>query len=302
MELEPVLLEEIQAWRKQLDWDFQSSADLVRRYADARALSGYALVAESRVAGYTYCISEEHKGLVGDLYVLDRYRTADNENRLLRAVLEKLMRSPYVRRVESQLMLLQPNHVRGLPAPDFLSVFERRFMSYDAVGLASLKPRTAGLEVVFDQWTERRQEEAAELIASAYRGHIDSEINDQYRSVSGARRFLYNIVQYPGCGSFFAPGSWVALRRDTGRLCGICLSSLVAADVGHITQICVAPALQGAGLGYELMRRSLVSLAHAGCRRISLTVTSANRDAVRLYEKMGFETIRRFPALVWDGF
>ena len=44
--------------------------------------------------------------------------------------------------------------------------------------------------IFFDRWTERRQDEAAQLIASAYRGHIDSEINDQYRSAEGARRFL----------------------------------------------------------------------------------------------------------------
>jgi ribosomal protein S18 acetylase RimI-like enzyme len=39
-----------------------------------------------------------------------------------------------------------------------------------------------------------------------------------------------------------------------------------------------------------------------GCTSASLTVTAANEDAVTLYERVGFETIRRFPALVWEGF
>ena len=145
-------------------------------------------------------------------------------------------------------------------------------------------------------------DETAHLIAAAYRGHIDSEINDQYRSAAGARRFLFNIVQYPGCGSFFAAGSWVALNRGTGRLCGVSLSSMVAADVGHITQICVTPNVKGKGIGYELLRQSMLSLAEAGARTVSLTVTAVNCEAIALYERVGFRVARQFPALVWEGF
>jgi ribosomal protein S18 acetylase RimI-like enzyme len=39
-----------------------------------------------------------------------------------------------------------------------------------------------------------------------------------------------------------------------------------------------------------------------GCRSASLTVTAANEDAVKLYERVGFETVRRFSAFVWEGF
>jgi ribosomal protein S18 acetylase RimI-like enzyme len=75
---------------------------------------------------------------------------------------------------------------------------------------------------------------------------------------------------------------------------------MLAPGVGHVTQICVVPSLRGKGLGYELLRRSLLALAEAGCGQASLTVTLANRDAVRLYERVGFETTHEFSALVWD--
>ena len=78
------------------------------------------------------------------------------------------------------------------------------------------------------------------------------------------------------------------------------LTSLLSPRVGHITQICVQPRLKGQGLGYELLRRSLVALAEAGCRKVSLTVTAANLEAVRLYEHVGFEKVHSFPALVWE--
>jgi ribosomal protein S18 acetylase RimI-like enzyme len=50
------------------------------------------------------------------------------------------------------------------------------------------------------------------------------------------------------------------------------------------------------------MRRSLWELRVMGCRSASLTVTAANTGAVSLYERMGFNTARKFFAFVWEGF
>jgi ribosomal protein S18 acetylase RimI-like enzyme len=150
-------------------------------------------------------------------------------------------------------------------------------------------------------WSEARQEEAAELIARSYAGHVDSQINDQYRSTAGARRFLLNIIQYPGCGSFFGPASFVAIDRYTQKACGLCLTSLVSERTGHITQLCVAPEHRGSGLGRQLLVQSLLTLAAHGAQRTSLTVTSANREAIGLYERMGFHNQRDFAAYVWQA-
>ena len=152
-----------------------------------------------------------------------------------------------------------------------------------------------------EKWTDHYHDAAAQLIAAAYTGHIDSRINDQYRSAAGARRFLYNIVQYPGCGAFYRPASFAAFEAATGRLCGISLASMVAPECGHITQICVSPSVRGTGIGHELLRQSLTTLQEMGCRSASLTVTAANEDAVPLYERVGFVTARQFSAYVWEG-
>lgn len=299
--LEPLLQEETDVWRRELDWDFQPSAELVRRFVELESLGGYALISEGQAVGYAYFVCEERKGLIGDLYMMEQYRSRDSEARLLAAVLDALTARRSVRRIESQLMLLSASLERPLPGMQHLKRFERQFMGFDARRAVELPPRDND-EVRLELWQERRQEDAARVIAEAYRGHIDGEVNDQYRSTAGARRFLYNIVQYPGCGSFFPAASWLAVERRSGRLCGLCLASLVAADVGHITQICVTPAARGRGLGYELLRRSLVALAEAGMRKVTLTVTSVNYRAVQLYLNMGFVTRRRFGALVWEGF
>ena len=301
-ELSALLEEEARNWERMLDWDFRPSAGLVRRFVDMQALTGFALLVNGRVVGYSYYVCEERKGLIGDLYVMNDFASVENEMNLLTAVLDSLLKAPLVGRVESQLMMLR--NAAHIP-PSYrrhLRTHRRNFMELDLEAVEHLPLGKANSDIVVDSWTERKQDEAASLIANAYHGHVDSDINDQYRSPGGARRFLLNIVQYPGCGSFFQPASYVAIDSRNGRLCGICLSSLVNADVGHITQVCVSRAVRGTGVGYELMRYSLEALAKHACRKASLTVTATNTEAIELYERMGFRKVREFAAFVWEGF
>ena len=297
-----LLDEETAAWRAALDWDFEPSAELVRRFVGMQALNGFALLEGARTIGYSYYIREEKKGLIGDLYVVERERTAERENALIEATLEALWRSPGVRRVEAQLLLLDSPLKRKVPFASRFKPYARRFLEAPARQALALEAR--GLEgIAIAPWTEAQQDDSARLVAAAYRGHIDSEINDQYRSPSGSRRFLSNIVQYPGCGTFFAAASFAAVASNgaRGELCGISLASLVARETGHITQICVAPSQRGKGIGYALLRRSMLALAAHGCRTVGLTVTSKNTSAIRLYEQMGFTDRRDFAAYVWDS-
>jgi ribosomal protein S18 acetylase RimI-like enzyme len=328
--LTPLLDEEIAAWRAELDWDFRASADLVRRFIHMQALGGYALVSKTangpRVVGYSYYVCEEGKGLIGDLYVM-RERPAHVqdqqiqpgqihstqtpgsrlEHALIEAVLGAIWRMPGVKRVEAQPMMLgspldcatlgsvpssRPGHGRPQSYP-------RKFLATTLGSCAKLAARPPSGAIITG-WTESMQDHTARLISAAYQGHIDSRINDQYRSPSGARRFLTNIVQYPGCGTFFKPASFAAIDIATRQLRGISLASLVASDCGHITQICVAKAEQGTGLGYELMRQSMIALKAHGCRAVSLTVTASNEAAIRLYQRLGFSSRRDFAAYVWD--
>jgi ribosomal protein S18 acetylase RimI-like enzyme len=300
-DLEPLLEEETAAWRDEMEWDFDKSADLVRRFVDLRALNGSALIEDGEVAGYSYYVLEENKALIGDLYVRSALRTAERENLLLESALEPLVANSFIGRIESQLMMSGMAPRRAVPYADYASVYERNFMRLD-LSRAALAEANVRRPMYLETWSDHYQEAAAQSIATAYVGHIDGRINDQYRSTAGARRFLYNITQCPGCGVFFRPASYIALEAVSGRLCGISLASLVAEGCGHITQICVTPPVRGTGIGYALLRQSLATLREAGCRSASLTVTAANEDAVTLYERVGFETVRRFPAYVWEGF
>ncbi len=299
-ELEPLLQEETGAWRQELEWDFEKSADLVRRFVDLRALNGCALVEDGEVTGYLYYVLEDNKGLIGDLFVRREVRTAEREDRLLETALAEIMAARPVSRIESQLLMVRYAPERAIPRRDCLQLYERNFMRVD-LRRADLAEGRVRRPMYIEKWSDQYHEAASQLISAAYAGHVDSRINDQYRSPAGARRFLYNIMQYPGCGAFYRPASFAAFEAATGRLCGISLASLVAGASGHITQICVSPAVRGTGIGHALLRQSLEMLRAMGCVSASLTVTAANTDAVDLYRRVGFEVARQFAAFVWEG-
>ncbi len=297
----PLLDEEVWAWREALDWDMHAAAQLVHQHIEARSLQGFALLDGTQAIGYCYYVRDGRKGLLGDVYVMAKSRTPERENALLEAALEALWRSPGMERIEAQLLLFgtargNSPSPRQMPYSSSLHVYPRLYLEIPVDAASRLAIRdTPGVTIT--PWTEARQDDSVRLVAAAYRGHIDSDINDQYRSPAGARRFLSNIIQYPGCGTFFAPASYMALSER--NLCGISLASLVGERTGHITQICAAPAHRGQGIGYALLRRSLLAFAEHGCERVSLTVTAANQEAIRLYRQMGFSLRRQFTAYVW---
>lgn len=297
-QLQPLLLEETVEWDRTLDWDFGRSAELVVQYADSRNLGGVALLDRGEVAGYGYSVLEDHKGLIGDLYIRPPWRTPENEALLLRLMLQALVGLHQVSRIESQIMLLDPAAARLVERDHPVRLHERILMTLP-LGAPS-EPPPAPAHFRLEPWGDLHHQYASAIIASSYKDHVDSLINDQYRSHAGAQRFLYNIVQYPGCGNFCRAASHLAFDRSTGSPAGVVLSSLVGRQTGHITQLCIAPSAQGQGLGRALLERAIAGLRGRGLQRVTLTVTAANTAALRLYEQCGFREIRRFVACIWD--
>src|ERR1700683_4868315 len=127
-QLEPLLEEETREWQESLDWNFTRSADLVRRFVDLRALNGAALIDGRVLSGYCYYVYEEHKGLVGDLYINRSYRTRERELLMLQTALQDMITAPFVTRIESQLMISPMYPLRSLPYSEYVRAFERDFM------------------------------------------------------------------------------------------------------------------------------------------------------------------------------
>lgn len=302
-DLRPLLDDEIQLWAQLLCWDYSSSAEMILRYMDAKFLPGYAAVSRGKVFGYSFFVYENNKGVIGDLFVSQGENGTDHtevERRLLTHVIETLQQSPGIHRVEAQLLA----HESGEAARPFEAQgFSRHARLFMTLPLTSPQAGEAKLSEQFEirRWTEHDYQPSAGVITAAYRNHVDSEINDQYRTLSGSLRFLNNIVRFPGCGTFDPESSFVAVDRHSHALAGIILCSRVRHDVGHVTQVCVLPEYRAHGLGKLLMAATIRNLKQRKFSALSLTVTEANTRAVELYHHLGFETKRVFDAFVWEG-
>ena len=297
---------------------------MILRYVDAKILPGYAAVDHGDVRGYAFFVYEGSKGVIGDLYADHGSRQPNGgelQSALLTHVIETLQHSPGIHRVEAQLLM----HETGAVARPFLQQgfrgYRRLFMVLPLKGAPS-KPGVAGgppkpgfglggkeedqhialpPDIELRKWSEADFQGAASVITTAYRNHVDSEINDQYRSVSGSMRFLNNIVRFPGCGVFDGESSFVAVSRHTKTVIGVILCSRVKDNVGHVTQVCVLPEHRHCQIGESLMAATMAELRRRRFASLSLTVTEANHRAVDLYKRLGFDVIRVFDAFVWEG-
>jgi ribosomal protein S18 acetylase RimI-like enzyme len=310
-DLRPLLEDEIAVWGRLLSWDYSISAEMILRYMDAKILPGYAAIERGSIFGYSFFVYEQSKGVIGDLFVRESVRDSGRdggrnsgrhevEERLLTHVIETLQQSPGIHRVEAQLLT---HHTGEISQPFLQQGFSRHprvFMNFEIGKHPQTEPPLPP-QFEIRGWSEQEYQAAAALITAAYRGHVDSEINDQYRTLTGSLRFLNNIVRFPGCGTFDPQASFVVVDRRTRTLIGLILCSQVRPDVGHITQVCVLPEYRSAGLGEAMLAASTRNLRGRGFHFISLTVTEANDRAIALYKRIGFESTRVFDAFVWEG-
>jgi ribosomal protein S18 acetylase RimI-like enzyme len=300
-DLRGLLEEESERWLSLLSWDYRGSAEMILRYIDAKILPGYAAIERGRVLGYCFFVYEGAKGVIGDVFVEsasgDRRREIENE--LLIHVIDTLQQSPGIHRIEAQLLL----HESGTATESFMDGFRRfpRLFLTMPIGAGHWVEQPLPAEFELRTWQEQDYQPAAGVIASAYRAHVDSDINDQYRNMTGSLRFLNNIVRFPGCGVFDPTSSFSVTHRSSRALVGLLLCSKVRENVGHITQVCVLPEYRNRQLGEHLIRACYDALANSGAEQLTLTVTEANSRAVALYKRLGFQQHTIFDAFVWEG-
>ena len=302
-QLRPLLESEAEIWQQRLRWNYRGSTELLLQYLDSRILPGFVALDRGRVCGFTFCVYEGNKAVVGDAYAVaaDQQQALHITHTLLQHLLDLLLHSPGIHRIESQLLLYDVGSVDQSFREAGFSLYPRLFMEYNfepSAPTAASPAFSLPQNVEICRWSPDHYQAAAELIHEAYTGHIDARINDQYCSLHGSLRFLHNIVRFPGCGIFDATSSWVLRDTRNGALIGMVLCSRVADDVAHITQLCIARGWRGHHLGRMLLEHCMSQLAQSRFKAITLTVTEANEQAVRLYENLGFLTRHRFEAMV----
>jgi ribosomal protein S18 acetylase RimI-like enzyme len=307
--LRTVLEAEGEVWKQRLHWDYRASAKLLMQYLDSHMLPGYVALEGGQVTGYVFCVYEETKAVIGDVFAMsvpngNSHFGTDSprevEATLLRHLFETLLNSPQLYRIESQLLLHPSGTHSGIFRQHGFSVYRRLFMVRGLDRGATEPHMEIPPELELRPWRDDDLNTAGRLIAEAYRDHSDSEINDQYCSVQGSMRFLHNIARYSGCGVFAPQVSHVVQERRTREPVALVLGSRVSPQSGHITQLCVHPSYRRRGLARMLLAVAADCFIKLGVGEISLTVTEANTDAIELYRTDGYEIVHTFDAAVWQ--
>ncbi|MBP5239458.1 MAG: GNAT family N-acetyltransferase [Oscillospiraceae bacterium] len=110
-----------------------------------------------------------------------------------------------------------------------------------------------------------------------------------------------SIVERPELSLYYKdfgnrPGDNCLAAEENGRVIGAAWTRIMD-DYGHVDDdtpsfaISLYQDFRGKGVGTALMRGMLDLLKEQGYRKASLAVQKAN-DAVRMYERLGFRTVR----------
>src|SRR5260370_23954664 len=68
--LRPLLEAEGDRWRQRVHWDCRTSAKLLMQYLDSHMLPGYVAMEQGQITGYAFCVYEESKAVIGDVFAL----------------------------------------------------------------------------------------------------------------------------------------------------------------------------------------------------------------------------------------
>lgn len=318
-QLTPLFELESRVWHQGLRWDFAYAVRQISTALREKRLWGYALMAQAQPKGYCIYFFDGAKALIGNLFIDPACADSNQARRLVERVTETLLLNPDVHRIEAQLPHFSFEQLEPFFHDRCFEGYRRLFMAASLVnrpastlGPVAILPAQASQDsralpntlhaeedFLLAPWDPRYHSDAADLLYRVYHQHVDTIINDLYGSMAGTRRLIENIAQLRGCGEYLARGSRVAVHRPTQKLAGILAVTEVRRGTAHIPQIAVANQFQAAGLGTAMMESSFRFLAEQGYHEVSLTVTELNGGAVRLYERLGFETFRTFGAFVW---
>ena len=132
-----------------------------------------------------------------------------------------------------------------------------------------------------------------QLVNSAYRGSADAlqGWTNESHLLSGNRidaAGILELMNEPDAVILKYTDTLETLTDPAGTLTG-CVYLQKRGDRLYLGLLCVAPALQGAGLGKELLTAALGYAGEKQCTAIYMTVISARHELVAWYERHGYQ-------------
>lgn len=173
-----------------------------------------------------------------------------------------------------------------------LTYFKRYRMEIDLRHCGRLVPHVPK-GYAFLPWSRSLLDLHAEVKYRSFCNEIDANVFPCLGELAGCRRLMREITRK---GGFLERATWLVVT-DTHDVrcresCGTIQGIRDQAGVGAVQNLGIVPDYRDQGLGSSLLRRALQGFRESGVDRVYLEVTAENEGAIRLYERLGFRTVK----------
>ena len=166
--------------------------------------------------------------------------------------------------------------------------FKRYRMQFDLRGVAFESP-TLPRGISLLPWSRSLLRDHAEAKFRSFEHEMDANVFSCLGRYDGCLRLMREICDR---SSFTPEATWLMVHDDPEsgqrRRVGTVQGVLSQGRTGMIQNIGIVPAYRGQGLGSIIVRQSLAGFQSVGAPIVTLEVTTQNRGAIRLYERLGF--------------
>jgi GNAT superfamily N-acetyltransferase len=173
-----------------------------------------------------------------------------------------------------------------------LTYFKRYRMEIELAGRDLSEPALPeGYELL--PWDPALLEAHAEAKYESFRTEIDANVFPCLGDSDGCHRLMAEIA---GKDGFLPHATWLLTWREGPgepvEYCGTIQGVRDRHDCGAVQNLGITPRHRGQGLGTMLLTQSMAGFHRGGLARVCLEVTSQNDGAIRLYQRIGFRTVR----------
>ena len=142
-------------------------------------------------------------------------------------------------------------------------------------------------------WSPDLLHEHAEVKYLSFRDELDAVVFPCLGEMQSCLRLMEEIADRDG---FVPEATWLAQYVGAGpsriESCGTIQAIRTTRQRANIQNIGVTPHHRGRGVGAALINAALFGLQQVGVTRVGLEVTAQNDLAVRLYQRIGFRSVK----------
>lgn len=173
-----------------------------------------------------------------------------------------------------------------------ITYFKRFRMEYDLrQDLFDVRELPTGYVML--KWAESLLTAHGDAKYRSFRYEIDANVFPCLGDSEGCQRLMREISGRQG---FLAGATWLLGCQLPGQrrfeYCGTVQGIVDRRGFGSIQNLGITPEHRHKGLGTVLLRKALEGFSAAGLEEACLEVTAQNTGALRLYNRLGFRTVK----------